>query len=102
MESIFCKYCKKVINVGDDLLNLSAEAISSLRGPLKELKRMGGPWTARLVRFIRVVGRFKNPRGGANFSPKPLKGKGFAFISTKTWDGGNGSPLNPRFRRPCF
>ena len=79
MESIFYKYRKKVINVGDDLLNLSAEAISSLRGPLKNYKEWGGPWTARLVRFIRAVGRFKNPRGEGQ---KPLKGRGFAFSPT--------------------
>ena len=39
----FYKYRKKVINVGDDLLNLSAEAISSLRGPLKNYKEWGDP-----------------------------------------------------------
>ena len=39
----FYKYCKKVINVCDDLLNLSAEAISSLRGPLKNYKEWGDP-----------------------------------------------------------
>jgi hypothetical protein len=42
VESIFFhKYRKKVINVCDDLLNLSAEVISSLRGPLKNYKEGG-------------------------------------------------------------
>ena len=45
---------------------------------------MGGPWTARLVRFIMAVGRFKIQKGGGQiFAQRRLKEKGLLLFLPK-------------------
>ena len=48
---------------------------------------MGGPWTARLVRFIMAVGRFKIQEGGGGggqiFAQRRLKEKGLLLFLPK-------------------